>query len=64
MWISGFTTVSTACLPWSEQDPLRAERFFAEALLSGQRAVPKKLESAGYKFKFATLDAALSDLFP
>ncbi|HEX4386631.1 MAG TPA: TIGR01777 family oxidoreductase [Myxococcales bacterium] len=37
---------------------------FAEALLSGQRAVPKKLESAGFKFKFANLDAALSDLFP
>ena len=37
----------------------------AEALiLSGQRAVPAKAERLGYKFKFETLDAALSTLFP
>ena len=32
----------------------------AEVLLTGQRAVPKKLEALGYPFRYPTLDAALT----
>ena len=33
-----------------------------ELLLSGQRVIPKKILDAGYKFQYAELDDALSDL--
>jgi uncharacterized protein (TIGR01777 family) len=32
-------------------------------ILDGQRAVPRRLAQAGFRFKFGNLDAALSDLF-
>ena len=35
---------------------------FAEALLASQRAVPKKLEQAGFRFRFRKLEDALEDL--
>jgi uncharacterized protein len=35
---------------------------FAGALLAGQHAVPKKLEQAGYRFRFRKLEDALEDL--
>lgn len=34
----------------------------AEALLTGQRALPRRLEGLGYLFRFPTAEAALSDL--
>ena len=34
----------------------------AEALLTGQRALPKKLLDMGYKFRFPTAEAALRDV--
>ena len=34
----------------------------AGALLTGQRAVPARLERAGFTFRFETIDAALADL--
>lgn len=34
----------------------------AEALLGGQRAVPRRLQEAGYRFKHPTLDGALAGL--
>jgi uncharacterized protein (TIGR01777 family) len=34
----------------------------AGALLTGQRAVPARLERAGFTFRFETLDAALADI--
>ncbi|MBI5244901.1 MAG: TIGR01777 family protein [Elusimicrobia bacterium] len=34
----------------------------AEILLTGQRAVPKKLVGAGFKFRYPELDAALADI--
>jgi uncharacterized protein (TIGR01777 family) len=33
-------------------------------LLTGQRAVPAKAQHLGFTFRFASLDAALADLFP
>jgi hypothetical protein len=35
---------------------------FGECLLSSQRAVPDKLEKFGFKFKYADLDSALSEI--
>ncbi len=35
----------------------------AMLLLEGQRAVPKRLQEAGYSFQYADADAALKDLF-
>jgi uncharacterized protein (TIGR01777 family) len=35
---------------------------FARAVLTGQRAVPKKLEAAGFRFDFEDVEAALRDL--
>ncbi|MDR0806906.1 MAG: TIGR01777 family oxidoreductase [Enterobacteriaceae bacterium] len=32
--------------------------------LGGQRALPKRLEAAGYQFEFTELDKAFADLFP
>jgi hypothetical protein len=34
-----------------------------EMLLGGARAVPAKLEAAGYQFRYPTLDLALSSIF-
>ncbi|MGL6002351.1 MAG: TIGR01777 family oxidoreductase [Plesiomonas sp.] len=36
----------------------------AVLILSGQKAVPAKLEKAGFEFKFTDLQAALTDLLP
>lgn len=35
----------------------------ATVLLTGQNAVPTKLQQAGFTFRFPTIDAALSDIF-
>ena len=35
---------------------------FGGALLAGQRALPAALEADGFRFKFPTLESALSDL--
>lgn len=34
----------------------------AELLLDGQRAVPRRLLQAGFRFRFTTLEEALADL--
>ena len=34
----------------------------AEVILTGQRAIPQKALSAGYEFRFSTLESALTDL--
>jgi len=34
----------------------------AELLISGQRALPNKLQALGYRFRYPTLEQALSDL--
>jgi uncharacterized protein (TIGR01777 family) len=39
-------------------------RGLAEVLLTGQRAVPRRLLEAGFRFELPTLRAALADLFP
>lgn len=36
----------------------------AVLVLGGQRALPKRLEAAGYHFQFTELDKAFNDLFP
>ena len=36
---------------------------FAEVVLDGQRAVPKKLFDAGFRFRFTDVNEALADLF-
>ncbi len=33
---------------------------FAEILLASQRCLPKRMQAAGYRFKYATLDGALA----
>lgn len=38
-------------------------RGFAEVVLTGQRAVPRKLVDAGFVFDFPDLDAALADIY-
>jgi NAD dependent epimerase/dehydratase family enzyme len=35
----------------------------ADVLLGGQHTVPKKLQDAGYKFRFENAADALADLF-
>ncbi len=37
---------------------------FGGALLAGQRALPAALEADGFRFKFPTLESALTDLIP
>ncbi len=39
-------------------------RGLAEVLLTGQRALPRKLVDAGFTFHYRRLEAALGDLFP
>ncbi len=34
----------------------------ADMLLTGQNAVPRRLQESGYRFRFSRLDAALEDL--
>ena len=56
--------------PWSPPAPAWAVKFGAEVImradssliLTGQRAVPRRLEEAGFRFGFSQLRAALKDL--
>jgi NAD dependent epimerase/dehydratase family enzyme len=36
---------------------------FAEVVLEGQRAVPKKLLDSGFRFRFTDVDSALQQIF-
>ncbi len=52
--------------PASVPTPAPALRFllgeFADVLLTGQRVLPKKVEAAGYRFRFPELEVALRDI--
>ena len=51
-----------------EHPPYALRRLFGdmgdELLLSGQLALPTRLQEAGYRFKFSELDDALIDILP
>jgi len=42
---------------------LKLGEMAKELLLSGQRALPKKIEAAGFKFSYPTLESALNAIF-
>lgn len=51
-----------ACLPVPALAIKLALGEMGELMLSSQRAVPKRLEEAGFAFKFSTLEAALKEV--